>query len=212
MALPEIVYELRELVENSFLYIYFISLFVLSFASIVKYIRSRKHKQGIYEQNAILLKAHTYITRIIVFGLIVIFPMVIHFNLKYSWQLSDAVIVSIPTITLAMLIAEQNLYTYVSARSDVVDYELAALSSLRQIVDTMYNDPASKTKMPSEKSISRLERALERLEERTKEPNFAKFATQAILALDSIKSNNATQIWQEYIHRLYDDLKEEKTW
>lgn len=207
-ALPGRVEEVRDLVEKSFLYIYFISLSILSLSTIIEYIKSRKEKQGISKRNALLLKAHTYLTRIIVLGLLVVFPLVIYFNSKYGWQLSDAVIVSIPTVILAMLIAEQNLYAYISAISDVTDSELAALASLRQVVDTMHKDPTSKTKIPSEKSIALLERSLERLEQRTREPDFARFASQAILTLDSIKTNNATEIWCKYIQRLHDDLKE----
>jgi hypothetical protein len=209
MTLSERLIEVREYIEIVFLYVYFISLSLISLAHIFEKLFKKHKLNNASENTAFLLRAHTYITRVIVLGLLVAFPLLMYFNMTYKWGLSDAVVVSIPTVVLAMLIAEQNLYSYMSSRADLTNRELSALASVRQVVSSIYSDPEFKNKVPDEKSILMLEKSLERLEQRTREPNFAKFSTQAILTLDSIKTNKTIEIWGEFINRLHEDLKDE---
>jgi hypothetical protein len=151
------------------------------------------------------LKAHIYTTRIIVFVVIVGFPLFIYFNWSRGWGISDAVIVAIPTILLAIVIAEQNLYSYLSSRLERTGVEQARVAAVFQIVDTIYKDP-ERYGVPAQHDVDELEHRLRIWEDRTAEPNFAKFAAQARSTLLSIKRNSAHSVWQSYLESLHSDL------
>ncbi|WP_232617027.1 hypothetical protein [Marinomonas sp. BSi20584] len=153
------------------------------------------------------LKAHVYTTRIVVALIVVGFPAFVYFNWSRSWGISDAVIVAIPTILLAIVIAEQNVYTYLSGRLDRIGIEQARVAAIYQVVDTMLKDPTRKG-MPSKEDLDELEHRLRLWEDRTAEANFAKFAAQSVNTLRSIERNSAKAVWDDYLRLIHKDLKE----
>jgi len=204
---PLLLQEIRTLIERVFLYVYFISLGILSIIQIASAVLNKDREETTSSIISKLMAAHMYATRIVVFILIVGFPALMYFNISYTWELSDSVIIAIPTIILAMLVAEQNLYSFAIARTENNGMELAALASVRQVVNSIYNSP--KKGIPDKATLAVLERSLELLQQKTHEANFSKFATQAILTLHSIRDNEATEIWQGCIEQLYNDLHED---
>jgi hypothetical protein len=136
---------------------------------------------------------------------IVGFPLFVYFNWSRNWGISDAVIVAIPTILLAIVIAEQNLYNYLSSRLERTGIEQARVAAVFQIVDTIYKNP-SRSGIPEQHDVDELEHRLRIWEDRTAEPNFAKFAAQARSTLFAIKRNSADSVWEQYLERLHSDL------
>ena len=196
--------EVRDYAESLALYIFLLSLAFLSVSEIAaRWLKSEgKTASEIMAEN---MRAHIYTTRIIVFIVIIGFPLFAYFNWSRGWGISDAVIVAIPTILLAIVIAEQNLYNYLSSRLERTGIEQARVAAVFQIVDTIYKDP-SRSGVPEQHDVDELEHRLRIWEDRTAEPNFAKFAAQARSTLFSIKRNSADSVWEQYLERLHSDL------
>ncbi len=203
---PEIGSEIRGYAETLVLYFFLASFAILSFSNIFSkwFKKERKTASETISEN---LKAHVFTTRIIVFIVVVGFPLFLYFNHSKDWGVSDAVVVAIPTILLAIVIAEQNVYTYLANRLERTGIEQARVAAVYQIVDTMLKDPTRKG-IPEQYDIEELEHRLRLWEDRTAEANFAKFASQAIITLRSIKRNNATAVWDQFLDRVHTDLGE----
>lgn len=204
--LSDTLIEFRLYAETVALYCFLVSLTILSISEI----SSRwRHKGGrtsseIMSEN---LKAHIYTTRTVVALVVVGFPVFVYFNWSRSWGISDAVIVAIPTILLAIVIAEQNVYTYLSGRLERTGIEQARVAAIYQVVDTMLKDPTRKG-MPSKEDLGELEHRLRLWEDRTAEANFAKFAAPAVNTLRSIERNSAEAVWDDYLRLIHKDLGE----
>ncbi|MBQ0794328.1 MAG: hypothetical protein KBT81_17420 [Oleispira antarctica] len=203
---PDILLELRRYSETVALYCFLISLTILSISEI----SSRWFRKGGRTSSEIIsenLKAHIYTTRMVVALVIVGFPVFIYFNWSLGWDVSDAVIVAIPTILLAIVIAEQNIYTYLSSQLERTGIEQARVAAIYQVVDTMLKDPTRKG-MPSKEDLDELEHRLRLWEDRTAEANFAKFSAQAVITLRSIERNSAEAVWDDYLRLIHRDLGE----
>lgn len=204
--LPDALIEFRLYLETVALYCFLVSLTILSISEI----SSRWLRKGGKTSSEIMsenLKAYIYITRIAVALVVVGFPAFIYFNWSRSWGISDAVIVAIPTILLAIVIAEQNIYTYLSNRLERTGIEQARVAAIYQVVDTMFKDPTRKG-MPNKEDLDELEHRLRLWEDRTAEANFAKFAAQAVHTLRSIERNSAEAVWDDYLKLIHRDLRE----
>ncbi|PJE57198.1 hypothetical protein TY87_00555 [Marinomonas sp. BSi20584] len=204
--LPDALIEFIQYSETVLLYYFLVSLTILSISEIL----SRWRRKGCRTSSEIMsenLKAHVYTTRIVVALIVVGFPAFVYFNWSRSWGISDAVIVAIPTILLAIVIAEQNVYTYLSGRLDRIGIEQARVAAIYQVVDTMLKDPTRKG-MPSKEDLDELEHRLRLWEDRTAEANFAKFAAQSVNTLRSIERNSAKAVWDDYLRLIHKDLKE----
>lgn len=203
--IPAKFLEVRKYFESVFLYVYLCILGVLSISQIARYIRPPRSHPTITQVRADMLAAYTYVTRIVVFALIIGLPLLIVFNFEYAWGLSDTTLVAIPTVILALLVAEQGLYSFHVSRLDASGPEAAALSSLRQVIESLMKSRELKV-LPDKRELDVLDRALARLEERTFDQNFAKFATQARMTLHTIRENDSLAIWKKFIERVSADL------
>jgi hypothetical protein len=204
--LPDALLEFRLYAEKVALYCFLASLTILSISEI----SSRLFRKGGRTSSEIMsenLKAHIYTTRIVVALVVVGFPVFVYFNWSRGWGISHAVIVAIPTILLAIVIAEQNVYTYLSSRLERIGIEQARVAAVYQVVDTMVKDPTRKG-MPSEEDLDELRHRLKLWEDRTAEANFAKFAAQAMYTLRSIERNSAEAVWDDYLKLIHRDLGE----
>ncbi|WP_404397934.1 hypothetical protein [Idiomarina loihiensis] len=204
--LPDILIEFRLYSEKVALYCFLVSLTILSVSEILsRWLRKgRRTSSEIMSEN---LKAHIYTTRVVIALVVVGFPVFVYFNWSRAWGISDAVIVAIPTILLAIVLAEQNVYTYLSSRLERIGIEQARITSVYQVVDTMVKDPTRKG-MPDKEDLDELRHSLKLWEDRTAEANFAKFAAQARNTLRSIERNSAEAIWDDYLKRIHRDLGE----
>lgn len=204
--LPDLLLEFRLYSEKVALYCFLVSLTILSIGEIA----SRWLRKGSKTSSEIIsenLKAHIYTTRTVVALVVVGFPVFIYFNWSRGWGISDAVIVAIPTILLTIVIAEQNVYTYLSNRLERAGIEQARVAAIYQVVDSMVKDPSRKG-MPSKEDLEELEHRLRLWEDRTAEATFAKFAAQAIKTLRSIEKNSAEAVWDDYLTLIHRDLGE----
>lgn len=202
---PYSVTAFREYAERLILYFYLVSLALLSLSEIASRFFAKKKKTA-SELQSDHLKAYVYTTRIIGFLVLVGFPLFLYFNWSRSWNLSDAVVVSIPTILLAIVIAEQNIYTYSTSRLERFGIEQARVMAIFQIVDTIMKSPNRKG-IPEDYDLDELDERLRLWEDRTADANFARFAAQARNTLRAIRKNQAEGVWEQYLNRLYTDLR-----
>jgi len=182
------------------------SLSILSVQHIAAKIFSRRNELT-SKALADLLRAHIYITRVVIFVVAVGFPLFVYYNINSAWGISDAVIVAIPTILLAMVIAEQNVHTYLTARVEKAGEEKARIAPIYEAVKGILAE-TSHDKMPQDRLLDALSERLLRVESATGEPSFAMCAARSHTELCKFRKAGVSEDMRLFLEDMKNKLHE----
>lgn len=182
----------------------------LLFSSILELLKWRSGKSG----NTWNLKLESFKALVHITGFLVIIagisiPVLLYLGNRNEWNISDTLLVSIPTFILAVLVAQQNLVNSTNYFLSEISREKSLITAVKQCVSDI-NASFAHDQKPQKFTIQKLKKSLEHLSRESRVEEFVAYAIQAQLTLETVIEKDSKEFWRGFTSILEKNLDEQK--